>query len=100
MYLGSITAYDTGLGTEEVARHRNYLQRLRGGAVAKKDTHCSDVEHQFGFDQKKRMWTCKNCPEAILEAQMDSIVERPVRTDSGHQMYIWPAQVKRERKGV
>jgi len=68
--------------------------------MAEKDTHCSDVkyckdvEHVFGWDGKK--WVCR-CGETILEAQMNHIVERDVRTDTGHLMMIWPAQVKKER---
>jgi hypothetical protein len=64
------------------------------------NNRCADLnqEHVFFWDSGK--WKCRStgCDEAILEAQMNSILERDVATDTGHVMWIWPAMVEQERK--
>jgi hypothetical protein len=99
MYLGSIIGYDKRLGHEGMAGYPDRTQQNREGTMAEEDSYCATLnkEHIFHFNQKTRFWECK-CGEKLLEAQMDSIVERVVNTDSGHAMMIWPGQVKLERK--
>lgn len=62
------------------------------------DNHCDGLEHQFQYDLENMGWHCQACSEQITEEAMNRIVERPVRIDTGHTMYIWPAQVREDQR--